>query len=283
MSTPLRFVQLTDLHLSDLEGTASAKVLAWTIEKIGQIRPDFVAFSGDATTYGTVPSLAAFHRQMERVSCPVLITPGNAELRSGQSDWVAANWASRRRLDFGNSVALLPDTSTGSLPAKERSWLQSEVRNSDDSVLLITHYPIDSLDKDSRGWLLEWMENVDVELYVAGHIHRDRIRSVGRTKELVTRGLDPDKAIGGPPALTECIRDSEGKWTECTHAWDPELELNKAGTLPVECLAGWSYPGDPVEALASTAEIGLSALELRPDTASPSETVPTTYSKSSSA
>ena len=79
---------------------------------------------------------------------------------------------------------------------------------------------------------------------------------------MITRGLDPDKAFGGPPGISLFKRDAQGRWSEQVIAWPRGQDLLPAETdhNPV----GWSIHGDPVLAAQETQEAGLNVLELRP-------------------
>ena len=56
--SPIRFILLADLHLSDTPGTAAHSALDWAVETTNQEQPDFLAVAGDMTTFGTRPSTA---------------------------------------------------------------------------------------------------------------------------------------------------------------------------------------------------------------------------------
>ena len=130
-------------------------------------------------------------------------------------------------------------------------------------LVLITHYPTDRLGEESRVWLTRWICDQKVELLVAGHTHRHQTRRHGDCLEIVTRGLDPDKAIGAPPGASVFERSGCKEWTETFQPWTPPLELLPAnlpdGILPV----GLSIHGDPVGAAEEALSLDLPCLELR--------------------
>ena len=76
--SPIRFILLADLHLSDTPGTAAHSALDWAVETINQEQPDFLAVAGDMTTFGTRPATARILAALECVQVPALFTPGNA-------------------------------------------------------------------------------------------------------------------------------------------------------------------------------------------------------------
>ncbi|MDP6778933.1 MAG: metallophosphoesterase, partial [Candidatus Latescibacteria bacterium] len=202
---PLRFLHLTDLHLSDVTGTAAARSLEWVISLSKECRPDFVAVSGDMTTFGTAGSAQHLQRALDEIEVPVLFTPGNAELRSGSLGPLERLCTPERRMRVhGDLLVLLPDTSSGALPEHERAWMEQAAQAHPKACrqVLITHYPTDRLAEACRVWLMRYVRDRNVELFVAGHTHRHCHRHHNGCLEVVSRGLDPDKAIGAPPGVS---------------------------------------------------------------------------------
>ena len=262
-----RFVLLTDLHLSDNPDTAAHEALQWAVDRVNRERPDFLAVAGDVTTFSTADSANRCLEALLRVEVPVLFTPGNAERRGGRAMSVFETMASpeRRAAAFGDLLVLLPDTSTGTLPRHERSWLNRSLPQSRaQRRLVITHYPLDRMDGEGRAWMARWLSENGVELLVAGHSHFHRTRREGGFVEAVVRGLDPDKAIGDLPGISLFSSEQAGAWTETFIPWSPAVRLLPAdlpnGMLPV----GWSIQGDPATAARETLVTGLSCLEIRP-------------------
>ena len=263
-----RFVQLTDLHLSDVSDSGASAALEWAVRFVNDTAPDFLAVSGDVTTYGTRRSAECFVEALDQIHVPVLFTPGNAELRDpGALLCLAPLVRPEKRvyLDRGLLV-LLPDTSTGMLPDAERDLMTGAVRAHPGGTrrIVITHYPMDRLASDSRAWLDAWIQDSAAELLVAGHTHRHDTDSRTGCLEVVTRGLDPDKATGDLPGLSLFESDRRGVWTESFHPWSPELELLPSDVCGGGSPVGWSIHGDPVEAAQETLDAGLNCLEFRP-------------------
>ena len=191
--SPLCFIVLADLHLSDTPDTAAHHALAWAIDTINEKRPDFLAVAGDVTTFGTRPATAHFLTALERVQVPVLFTPGNAELRSDEGlpllrDRLAP---ANRHFQSGAFSALFPDTSTGALPAAERQWLeQMASAHPTAHRILVTHYPLDALQPESAAWLEPWLAAKRIELLAPGHRHFPRRSRFAHSSEwLGTRAI----------------------------------------------------------------------------------------------
>ena len=257
----MKIIQITDLHLSDRADTPAADALSWAIDTANGISPDLVAFTGDMTTHGTADSAQQFLDAAARLSVPWVFTPGNAERRADGAMDVLAECANRRVLGTENVHFLLPDTSTGSYSSEDRAWMGA-IDGLDHPLVILTHYPMDTLDPNSREWVTTWLSNRRVELYLAGHRHFTRSRSVGGCEEVITRGLDPDKAFDGPPGISVFERGDDNRWTEKAIAWPHGMDLLPADVphLPV----GWSIHGNPVETVRETIDFGLHVMELRP-------------------
>ena len=269
MSRPCRFAVLADLHLSDLDGTAAAAALEWAVTWLGEHPVDFLAVAGDVTTYGGGPAMAHLLRACAGLACPVYHTPGNAERRGVDAmALLRPHLAPERRRAVhgtgdGAAQVLLPDTSTGKVPPAERAWLAAAAADGPGRPVVVTHYPQDKLAADDAAWLDAWLTDCGAQLLVAGHSHYHRRRSVGAWTEVTVPGLDPDKAIGGPPGLTLFERGADGVWTDRFEPWAAELELLPSDLPGQLNPVGWSVPGDPAEAVRETRAHGLSCLELR--------------------
>jgi sugar phosphate isomerase/epimerase len=256
-----KLIQITDLHLSDRADTPATDALRWAIDTCNRLAPDLVAFTGDMTTYGTVDAARLFLDQATRLTVPWAFTPGNAELRSDGAMTVLAEHASHRTVVSDGIRFLLPDTSSGRISLLDRSLLESGAK-SGGPLAILTHYPMDTLEAESRSWIEAWLSDHSVELYLAGHRHFTRSRKINGCLEIITRGLDPDKAFGGPPGISLFERRADGLWSEQVISWPHGRDLLPAETdhSPV----GWSIHGDPVETVRETFEFGLNVLELRP-------------------
>jgi len=256
----LKLIQITDLHLSDRTDTPAADALRWAIGESNRLAPDLVAFTGDMTTYGSAAAAQQFLDAAAQLEMPWVFTPGNAELRSEQAMPVLESICQNKSLTLNGITFLLPDTSSGRLPDSERTWLSSQAAAG--PIAVLTHYPLDTLDADSRSWIETWLAAHCVELYLAGHRHFTRTRQIAGCREIITRGLDPDKAFGGPPGISLFERRADRDWSERVIPWPHGREFLPAETdhSPV----GWSIHGDPVETVREAYDFGLHVLELRP-------------------
>ena len=260
----MTFIQLTDPHLSDNLETATWSALHWAINQVNALRPDLLIITGDVTTYGNRSAAESLQDLLTTVTVPVFFTPGNAEHRSSGALPELASLKSDPFVTHQNQLFLFPDTSRGKLNSKERSQLDEAITQNSkcESRIVATHYPTDTLDADSRAWFEHWLVENKIELLVAGHKHIHRTRKIGPCTEIITRGLDPDKAIGDLPGISLFENPVSGQWHETFIPWEFGVELQPCA--PASIPVGWSIQGDPITAAQETRAFGLSCLELRP-------------------
>lgn len=211
----MKFIVLADLHLPDLTGSVKDQVLDWCVEMIRLERPDYLIGAGDMTASGTVPAARRLIEKLRSTGVPFLLTPGNAELRSPE---VAAEVAEiQRGIDESTTPFRMIDTSGG--------WLfyPEQLQDLPSGAILVTHTPEICLPQKDRTLFEEALK--DCDLLITGHLHKDE--TIG--KRHIVRGLDPDKAIGGVPALA-VFENTSGTWErrEIAYsgadpaAWTPE-------------------------------------------------------------
>ena len=166
----VRFIQITDIHLSDRRDTPTYNALLWAINEAVKQTPDFIVVSGDMTTYGTETSAQHILEAFQKVTVPIFFTLGNAEHRSASSLFPQ----SQTKHHTQNGIRFLyPDTSRGNISTAERNHLQ-RLTSTAQKTAIITHYPIDALDTNSAQWITQFIHNHHIELYVAGHKHMHR-------------------------------------------------------------------------------------------------------------
>jgi sugar phosphate isomerase/epimerase/predicted phosphodiesterase len=258
---PVRFIQITDIHLSDRRDTTTYHALSWAIQEATRQAPDFIVVSGDMTTYGTKASERLILEAFQNVSVPVFYTLGNAEHRSSVS--IFPQTQTQHHTQNG-ILFLFPNTSRGHISADERSNLQAHASTSHQTAI-ITHYPIDALNKDSAQWLTGFLSQNNIELYVAGHKHIHHTRQTGSCLAFITRGIDPDKASGHLPGISLFERSDNGEWAETFIPWSYDITLMPSNIAPLPSPVGWSIQGDPILAVQETRSTDLNVLEIRPN------------------
>jgi len=259
----MKFIQLTDPHLSDHFQTPTWEAFRWAIDEVNDRQPDLLLVTGDITTYGNSQAARAVRNHLKTITVPVFFTPGNAEHR-GTGTINALNGLARpKHALLCNHLLLFPDTSRGKITLADREYLTKIISDNMQytSRIVATHYPSDTLEQNSQTWLERFLNDHQIELLVAGHKHIHRTRQIGSCTEIITRGLDPDKAIGDLPGIS-LFEKTATEWTETFLAWDFAVQLKPCS--PAAVPVGWSIQGDPVAATSETRASGLSCLELRP-------------------
>ncbi len=266
-----RIAVFADLHYTRGSAKLKGRVLREALDAALSLGADAIVCAGDMIGTGTIAEASDLRAIFDAQPLPVWFTPGNAELRT-PSESAAANAILSNPAPLPDGVLLI-DSSAG-YPAECRMQ-NAECRMSAENqpsncqtvkpsncdagrdvsdcgsrrLLAVTHVPPGG---DAIG------------LTVAGHEHVDAVRENGACR--VIRGLDPDKAIGGPPAFATFVRDGEGVWHfEDNHEirgirpgeWTPEFRDAFLRDL------GISTMYDPFGGLAFATEKHIQCVELR--------------------
>ena len=210
---------LADLHLPDAADTVKETVLDWALTEAKAQKVDLIVGAGDLTGTGTEAAAMRIRLKLEKTKIPFLLTPGNAEMRDpAWKKRSSAILATPRQYDH---VVLL-DSSTRMFAARDRELLKELTRQGGQNLLAVTHCPMATLDDGDRKLLEQAASAGTIGQLVAGHYHSD----TREVKYSLVRGLDPDKAAGGAPALALFTLDDSGNWSRrdiACPAADPRL------------------------------------------------------------
>ncbi len=250
------FAILCDLHLPSETSTVKEDVWHWALDALNRLRPDCILGLGDLTGSGTVAAARRIRAGLESLGIPFLLTPGNAELRNS-----AESPEALRILQTATEYDpfFLFDTSQGRILPEDRRRLEQLPPG---ERIGLTHRPPEALGAGDRKRLCSAFGRGALTGLITGHYHRDRSE---KRLEMV-RGLDPDKAVGGVPAVTFFLRRGDGwKRGEVIYSeadpsyWSPPEKQEWLEHL------GISGMNRPLEALREAGEHGIAALELRTD------------------
>ena len=243
---------LADLHLPDAADTVKETVLDWALTEAKAQKVDLIVGAGDLTGTGTESASKRIRLKLEKTKIPFLLTPGNAEMRDpAWKKRSSAILATPRQYDH---VVLL-DSSTRMFAARDRELLKELTRQGGQNLLAVTHCPMATLDDGDRKLLEQAASAGTIGQLVAGHYHSD----TREVKYSLVRGLDPDKAAGGAPALALFTLDDSGNWSRrdiACPAADPRLwpENERREWLNHLGISGMAAPLDSL-ALAVEAEV----------------------------
>ena len=254
-----RIAIFADIHLPDRPDTVKDAVYEWALLEAAGRQVDYLVGAGDLTSIGT--AAAARRLRQKAGDLPLLLTPGNAELRSAPE--TAACLDILQTSQVQDSVVLLDSSAVSLSPASRALFagLPPHRRR-----LAVTHCPHHYLPAEDQQLLAERLADQAIGTLVSGHIHRDENNGPYQ----VVRGLDPDKAIGGPPAFV-IMDNASGAWRR----EDVACGFADPSTWPAEERAEWlsllgiSGMKDTLTALAAAAEHGVPGFEIRASEALP--------------
>ena len=246
-----------DLHLADRSNSVKEQVWQWVLSECRRRNVDLFVGAGDLTGIGTLSSAQKIISALQTNGIPFMLTPGNAELRT-PADKAAT--LELMQTEVLNDTVVLFDSSCGRLSTAASQLLSDVAAGEKRNLLAVTHCPAEAWEADDQEMLRQAMERGVIAKLVYGHKHYDRQSD----RFDAIRGLDPDKAIGGAPALA-LYRYENGGWERedviCPDAdmehWQEELRR--------EFFAGIGICGmkTPVEYLNYAAINNIGAFELR--------------------
>ena len=185
-----RFGIIADLHLPADAGTEKERVFDWALNEARSRQLECIFGAGDLTSNGMLEAAGRVRAKLETCGIPFALTPGNADLRERQERQQTAELMSTQN---PYPEVFLLDTSRRKISENDMLKLQTL----SPGTVVITHCPPETLPFPAQYLLRKLIENGRIGLYIAGHVHTDQREGVVQ----LVRGLDPDKASGGPPAL----------------------------------------------------------------------------------
>lgn len=248
---PGRVAVFADLHYTCEAAKIKGGILRKAFAAAKDAGADAVVCAGDMLGNGTVAEATALRSIIDAQPLPVWLTPGNAELRTPAESAAAA-----RALSMSSE---LPE---GILTVDSSCGAPSSLPDAPSAGLVITHIPPNAWGQAPYAAWRAWTAAHGNPLVVAGHDHVDDVRDDGC---IVLRGLDPDKAIGGPPSFA-IFSNGDGRWRlerKCEidgiapETWTDDFRAAFLGHLGISAMS------DPFGGLAFAAQEAMPALELR--------------------
>ncbi|MFA6715860.1 MAG: TIM barrel protein [Victivallales bacterium] len=189
----MKIAILADLHLPDRTDTLNEEILGWALNTAATEQVQLIVSAGDMIQAGAVEAAKRLRAKLEAVGLPFLAATGNTELDTPEFQEIFTG-EDFYRLEHG-IVAVFDPSDVQSTQLKKLSAMRSE------SLMLVAHYPLETLEPAICEQVKELFRRPRGAIFVAGHEHLDREQKLGDGEAHIVRGLDPDKAIGAPPAL----------------------------------------------------------------------------------
>lgn len=174
------FVQISDLHMKD---QACAEYLAKAVEWLndpetfGNQKPSFVVVTGDLATDGLEAELALCKTELDKLSLPYYVLPGNHDLHQGKLGNFEKVFPDRTRYFADlNGVRFLFDI--GEVDETLPAWVKSVISTSPEDALVIflTHYPYGKGVRyrvPGREKVLDALKQRRLLAVISGHFHGD--------------------------------------------------------------------------------------------------------------
>ena len=165
----MKIAILADLHLPEAPPAMHENILHQALEICRTAGTDLVVMAGDMVKAGAVMAGDRMIRELQKLPCPVVMTRGNTE---------------EKIPGFEQKITFASAFSTDDVEVYALEALASAPPSSGKFRILAAHRPMDP--------------PPGVDLVICGHKHWD----LSSPALEMVRGLDPDKVIGGPPAVT---------------------------------------------------------------------------------
>lgn len=254
----MKFAVFADLHLTDRTDTVKEDVLDWMLNTVRNEHVDAIVSAGDLTAVGTIAAAQRIMEKIKSTGIPFIGTSGNAEYRTAdQADEVNRIMATELTMTIGGVTLLMADSANGTLTEAAQQLIRDS--EADGALVCVTHTPPRDWWDDAK---IFWStEGKRFNLVIAGHTHRDE----SEDKIEIVRGQDPDKAIGGPPAVAVFEMNTDGSYSRRDISFEAADPANWSAEERNEFLAhlGLSGMWTPLEDLAFAIEHRVPCFELR--------------------
>ncbi len=189
--------QITDLHLRLDDNPLSGRLVmrryaAAAVDAVNAWRPDAVIVTGDLTDLGTPEEYALLRGELDRLTAPYFVIPGNHDLHAtfrdafadhaylpaeGALNWVVDDFAVRLiGLD-----SVVPGRGYGELATETLGWLDETLSDSGRPTIVAIHHPpfpaaMPAMDRincrNGEAMAAVIARHRHVERVIAGHHHR---------------------------------------------------------------------------------------------------------------
>lgn len=191
----VRIGVIGDMHLGGNEHGIQSAFLARAVEQMENEGASLVINLGDITAFG---ELSAFDRCMEMLR-PLghFYVLGNSDIRNSDTRYKIMSRRQHPCFTVEGRTFVGLNTPAGEIEASEREALGT-LRDGD---VIFLHHDVDGLKEGSRAFMRALLERLELTV-IHGHKHWQKEYTVGKSRVIGVRGIDPDKAIGDYPTVT---------------------------------------------------------------------------------
>ena len=219
----MRLAVIADTHIPDCTGSAEEASLTWALQACRARQVTAVAFAGDLTATGAPAEIERFRRILAGFDLPLIMTPGNSDLRTPENLDAARRAFSQPDTLLTHHVGIVAlDTAEGCIPPPEfHRFLQrlQTAASKERSLFVLTHWSPVELPEEDQHRLAAACSTFGVAAIVGGHKHLDAKLDLEGIPVHLVRGLDPEKAKAAPPALT-LFDGLEDTWSRHEVPWN---------------------------------------------------------------
>ncbi len=246
----MKIAVFADLHLTDNFGTVKNEVLEWALTEVRRRQADMLCLIGDLTAQGTTRQADRILDRIGKLGLPWCSTPGNAELRTGVTE-------TEKRFDIpAPETAGIVTVNTARNEPDPDELAKLAALPDGAGCLLATHNPVRNWSEAARSAVRKAEQRRAVTAVIAGHSHHDEPE--------ILRGLDPDKASGGPPMFSILSREQDGwKREDVVMPGVDPAEWKESDRAELRNMLGISTMWEPMDGLEFAIRNRIPHVELR--------------------
>ncbi len=250
----MRIGVIGDMHMGENPEGIQSVFLSRAVEQMKKDGVACVLNLGDITAFG---ELSAFEQYLQTVSSlEHYFVLGNSDIRDDNT--CEAMMARRQHPHFVAEGRTFVGLNT---PARELEAGEKEtLLTLGDGDVVFLHQNIEALSESSRTFMQKLLETHALTV-IHGHSHLQKEYTVGRSRVISARGIDPDKAIGDFPTVTYLdISPEDIAVTQRTLPVSAEVARHLRSFMGISCV-------DNTRDVTYAAENGVKFIELRFNTA----------------
>lgn len=260
----IKIAVIADSHLSNVPGTAQKAALDYALNRLQSEKPDVVLMLGDVTATGTLESAECVRTMLDESGLCFRMIPGNSDERTPDCRAAVANILTVDSPFYSDEyVVCLLDIHDGKVSPRGIDRLKTLMATAETRpVVLGSHYPLSVCMKDP--YVQSLIQSEQISLFIGAHVHRDQQRKTGKMSVYTVRGLDPDKAIGAPPAVA-LFEFKDQEWNTHSIPFEEGTVTNWSSSMRQEFIdhLGFSCMSKSLEGLHYASLHGVRCVELR--------------------